>query len=496
MLSKQIKVAHIGYTKLGGAGIATERLNTALIENGIQSTFINFDDSTFLKTKQNENTLVVNKSICELANSQIDPNNTMFSFSITSLSFKELDSIIENNDIINIHWVPGILSIEAIAYLSHSRKPVVWTFHDINPLTGGCHCFHGCNAWLHDCKRCPQLSNDFDNLPAKILAAKKKYINFKNITVVVLSTHSEKVISQSIYSICNIKIIPHSLDLEIFKLHCKETSKQELKLPLDKKIIFYLPSYNSTIKGAKEFLEALDTLKHKDKYHILVAGQGAKKFTCDDFEITNIGYIKDSEKLALAYSAADVTVVPSLEETFSNTTAESLACGTPVVGFNTGAISDMAIDDYTGYTVEPGDSLGLAKGIVKVLEGPNLSQNCRKYAEENLTLDIYAKNYINLYSKLLSEATKKSNTQIPETFPELVEVRLNIYEEALVLKSKQASQLREYLLKCNNTIEECSDTITNCNNYISSLESQLEHIEKMPILKLIGKRLLRKVKKT
>lgn len=493
MLSKQIKVAHIGYIKLGGAGIATQRLNIALIKNGIQSIFINFDDSTLLKTKQNENTLVVNKSICELANSQIDPNNTMFSFSLTSLSFKELDSIIENNDIINIHWVPGILSIEAIAYLSHSGKPIVWTILDTNPLSGGCHYFHGCLNWQKNCLNCPQLANNYDNLPAKILAAKKKHINFENMAVVVANKHFKELVNQSpLFNGSHVEIIKTGVDINQLKPTDQQQSRYNLGLPQNKKIILYLSAYSSSIKGYNEFVHTMNNLN--DEYHLLLIG---KLPTSREFkqQYTYLGHTS-MDMLIEAYNAADITVVSSIEDNLPNVVLESLACGTPVVGFKVGGIPDLIIDGYNGYTVKTKDCYSLAQSVEKVLEGPNLSQNCRKYAEENLTLDIYAKNYINLYSKLLSEATKMSNTQIPETFPELVEVRLNIYEEALVLKSKQASQLREHLLKCNNTIEECSVTITNCNNYISSLESQLEHIEKMPILKLIAKRLLRKVKKT
>ena len=155
------------------------------------------------------------------------------------------------------------------------------------------------------------------------------------------------------------------------------------------------------------------------------------------FDNKSIGYINDNQKLAVAYSAPDVVIVPSLEETFSNTTAESISCGTPVVGFKTGAIPDMAQDGVTGYTVEIGDVEGLAEGIYKTLIGKNMSQNCRKYAQKNLSFMIQARRYEELFYELYTynKMPKISNAQLfPSYFTETTPTIMNLLVSQLLKK--------------------------------------------------------------
>ncbi len=458
--NQQLKIAHLISYNTGGAWNGTNRLNDALNRAGIESKIFTIDSiigddwySFGVKNKL--------KVHCEkIISSNIYPGNTLYSPSISGLDKKHLN-FIDKFNIINLHWVVDMLSVETIAYLSHLDKPIVITIRDMNPLTGGCHYFHGCEKWKTDCMNCPQLINTYDNYPAKILKAKKKYFNFKNITIVALSNHSKKIIEQSIYKDCRIEIIPNSIETDIFTPLNKKETKIKLNLPLNKKIIFFVPSYNSTVKGMKELTETLNILKDKkDDYHLLIAGNGDINFNNNYFNITRLGYISSNEKLALAYSTADITIVPSLEETFSNTTAESLSCATPVVGFKVGGIPDMIEDGYNGYTVELGDIEGLADSINKILEGKDLSDNCRKYAEDNLRLDIQAKRYKELYEDLLKTPPQgiEKAKDIPEIFSEtspalislLLELQKNLYSFIKLSLKIRLVLLVKYLAKKAN----------------------------------------------
>ena len=112
---------------------------------------------------------------------------------------------------------------------------------------------------------------------------------------------------------------------------------------------------------------------------------------------------------------------------------KSLSCGTPVVGFKVGGIPDIITDRYNGYTVKSGDCEALAESIIKVLEGNDMSANCRLYAEENLRLDIQASRYQALYEELLAvplnETAKKC--EIPEAFPETSHSLVKLFNKAL-----------------------------------------------------------------
>ncbi|WP_040484519.1 glycosyltransferase [Lyngbya aestuarii] len=364
------------------------------------------------------------------------PGLTIFSINHPLINSKQLASMVADADVVNLHWTARFLSIENIAQLSNMGKPLVITIRDMNPLTGGCHYFHGCHKWQNSCYNCPQLVDTFDNFPSKVLNAKRHYYNFDNITIVTLSRHSAEIVKKSPYfNQCRIEIIPNSIETNIFKPHNKNEARKKLGLPLNRKIIGYLPSYSSRVKGYQEMLEVLDLFYHKySELNPLIMLIGSRTPVNEQIQLENksIGYINDNEKLAIAYSAADVVVVPSLEETFSNTTAESISCGTPVVGFQTGAIPDMVKDGVTGYTFPVGDVKGLAKGIYATLTGKSMSDDCRVYAEKNLSFMIQAQLYEELFydlyihDKMKDKVSKLFNYEFLSYFPETTPTIMNL----------------------------------------------------------------------
>ncbi len=432
-----IKVAMFCTTDKGGAGNATCRLNQSLLNNNVMSTLylihkVKKENYFFIQLATGFSS--TQKTITEVFRRNIFSGNTIFSPTMPNTLNDIFQNMSSQVDIFNIGWVAGFLSVENIAYLSQLRVPLVMTIRDMHLLTGGCHYFHGCDKWKTDCINCPQLKNNYDNFPAKVLATKKKYWNFSNITVVCLSKHSKEIVKDSIFRNCRIEIIPNSIQTDIFCPKDKLSSRKKFNIDLNAKVVFVLPSATSSVKGFNEFSKTLEYLaKDHNDYLILLAGHGTNNFSVKDFAVKNLGYIDDKEKLAMAYSLADVTAVPSLEETFSNTTAESLSCGTPVVGFKVGGLPDMIQDGVNGYTVALGDCEALAEAIVRVLDGPDLSVNCRRYAEENLTLELQGQRYKVLYEDLLSNRPPKveSPNPIPEVFPELASSQVQILTDVL-----------------------------------------------------------------
>ncbi len=341
-----------------------------------------------------------------LQNSSISkPNLTIFTINHPTILNSRLAEMVADFDVISIHWTARFLSIENIAYLTSLDKPVVMTIRDMFPITGGCHFFHGCENWLTNCEDCPQLVDHWDNYPAKALQAKRDNYNFKNLTLVALSEHTAAILRRAPYfKDCRIEVIPNSIETDIFRPYDQRESREALGLPIDRKIVAYVPSYSSEIKGYREAVESLALLEALEPgLDPLVLLIGNKTPATDDihFEKHVLGYVHDNEMLAKAYSAADVVIVPSLEETFSNTTAEAISCGTPVVGFRTGAIPEMVTDGQTGFCLEVGDVLGFAEGILASLSDPSMSAKCRDYAQENLKFELQARAYEELFLELL-----------------------------------------------------------------------------------------------
>ena len=345
---------------------------------------------------------------------QAKPGHTIFTVNQTNIHSADLVKMVEDYDVIAVHWHARFLSVENIATLTHLGKPVVMTIRDMQPLTGGCHFFHGCDKWKSDCAACPQITSAYTDYPAKILAAKQANIDFSNLTIVTLSNHTRGIVQQSPgFNTARLETIPNSIETDVFRPYDKKSRRREFGLPLDRKIIGYVPSYSSEVKGYREIMAAFEKLRAMDPGldpFIMLVGPETPASHDIAYDKKSVGFIDDNDKLARAYSCADLVVVPSLEETFSNTAAEAVACGVPLVGFKTGAIPDLAIDGVTGYTYPVGDVDGLTRGIHKVLTGPDLSKNCRTHAEAMLSFMTQARRYETLFHELAATNLRALDT--------------------------------------------------------------------------------------
>ncbi len=436
-----IKAALFSTHTRGGAGYAAFRLHRGLVSGSlVESSLHTTDRSCFWEpgVKVIHHPSLRSDHWGRLQDTDFShPNLTIFTLNVPTLLNRRLAGCVEGADVINLHWTARFLSVENVAFLTRLGKPVVITVRDMFPLTGGCHFFHGCDRWTGDCSGCPQLVDNFDDFPAKILAAKRKHFDFGNLTLVALSKHSEQIIRRAPhFQDCRIEVIANSIETEVFRPLGRSASREILGLPQDRKIIAYVPSYSSEVKG---YLEAVESLKILESIApelnplILLLGCETPATGEIHFEKHVLDYIYENETLARAYCSADVVIVPSLEETFSNTTAEAISCGVPVVGFRTGAIPEMVTDDRTGYCLELGDTTGFAHGIAKILRGGDLGANCRAYAEENLSFGIQARRYEELFLDLLGTPRPKVLSTpgfSPEALPETTGTVIELLNEA------------------------------------------------------------------
>ncbi|HEY3389170.1 MAG TPA: hypothetical protein VGK38_06325, partial [Prolixibacteraceae bacterium] len=148
----------------GGAGKAALRLNKGLNQIGEDSTL-------FVKWKASGNDKVIQLNSPEINNrvfervirknffTNILLGNTIASAMYPSIGSNVLEQLREF-DVVNLHWIPTLISLETIAKIHQMRKPIVWTLHDQNPMTGACHYAHGCEKYKSDCSECPQLKNN------------------------------------------------------------------------------------------------------------------------------------------------------------------------------------------------------------------------------------------------------------------------------------------------------------------------------------------------
>ncbi|MFC1841325.1 glycosyltransferase [Thermodesulfobacteriota bacterium] len=316
-------------------------------------------------------------------------------------------------DIIHLDWIAnGAINLKALKKIG---KPVVWTLHDVWPITGGCHCNLACDKWLTGCGACPQLgSHDEDDISAYFWKLKKKtFGSVPDLSIITPSKWLGNMAKKSqFFNNRKVYVIPNCIDTNLFKPMSKAYSRDALNIPVESKVILFgaVNSVNTWYKGFDLLIEALNHLKNEIgmSFHLVIFGASASDIDKINlpFPSTCLGTLRDEITLSVAYNCADVFVGPSRQDNFPNTFLEANACGVPCVGFSVGGIPEIVDHQKNGYIAKPFDIKDLANGITWVVEDTerykSLSQYAREKAIKNYSMDIIAQKHIDLYKQLLS----------------------------------------------------------------------------------------------
>ncbi len=311
-------------------------------------------------------------------------------------------------DIIHLHNIHGYyLNYQVLfEYLAISNIPIVWTLHDCWSFTG--HCTHfdnfGCDKWKIECGNCPLLmaqykSRIFDRSRKNYLLKKELYNQLQNVTIVPVSNWLGGLVSKSILGHFPIEVIHNGINIDLFK-PLENTIRETYKIDSNKTII--LGVVGSGFDNEKGKLEFIELAKREDLQIILVGLSGDDTKGLPD-SIIKIERTQSQRELAEFYSAADVFINPTYNDTFPTTNLEALACGTPVVTYRTGG-SPEAIDELTGIVIEKGDIDGLIAAIEMLREKGKgyYTKACRMRAKRCFNKDERFADYIKLYDRILN----------------------------------------------------------------------------------------------
>jgi glycosyltransferase involved in cell wall biosynthesis len=319
-----------------------------------------------------------------------------------------------NPDIINLHWAnDAFVPIEALAKLN---RPVAWSLHDMWAFTGGCHYTQTCDRYLQSCGACPQLGSQKErDLSRWVWRRKRKAYQQTNLTIVALSHWlADCARASTLLKDTRIEVIHNGIDTQCYRPIDKVIARQLLCLPQDKQLVLFgaLQATSDHRKGLHLLQPALNQLSQNgwhEKLELIILGATQPEQPLPfGFKTHYLGTFSDDLSLALAYSAADVFVAPSIQENLANTIMESLACGTPCVAFNIGGMPDMIEHEKNGYLATPFSTDSLASGIAWILEDRSrflkLSENAREKVLSSFRLDIQAKRYRELFEELVKNA--------------------------------------------------------------------------------------------
>lgn len=326
-----------------------------------------------------------------------------------------LASQAQSPEIICLHWVTGLLDVQAIRRLyDQFRCPIVWVMADIEPMTGGCHYSFGCEGFQHECGNCPQLIPSHIHDHSRVVWQRKNEF-LADLPICFIAPTSwgrERLRQSSLFQHHRCELIPYPIDAQTFRPIDRAVARDLLHLPQAKKIIFFGASYlEDRRKGMPLLIETMNLLNasasslEKERIFLLMAGLNGKQLLGKlPFAGKYLGQLNDDLTLALAYQAADVFACPSIEDAGPMMIPEAMMCGTPVVAFNTGGAPDLIKTGKTGYLASQPDTRDFAGGILGLLEADNGSsmQVSAYTAARNKHLpEIVAKQYSELFKSLI-----------------------------------------------------------------------------------------------
>ena len=399
----------------GGAARAVYRLHNALLVEGIESQMLvqlkSSDDFTVIGPTTRIQKLIGKLQIT-LDNLPVllYKNRTKTLFSPNWIPFSSIVNRINaiNPDLVHLHWIAGgMMRIEDMVKI---KAPIVWSLHDNWGFTGGCHIMWECEKYKEACGACPRLGSSKENdLSRAVFNRKQKtFSKLKNMTVIGLSHWLANCAKESsLFKKNHVVCLPNLINAKIFAPLDKLEARKLLNLPQDKKLVLFgaLSATSDINKGFNKLRETLKNI-NTPNVELLVFGSSQPEQT-QNFKqpVHYLGHLHDDVSLRALYSAADVMLVPSIQEAFGQTASESMACSTPVVAFGATGILDIVDHQINGYLAKPFDTKDFSRGIDWVLNAENYSGLCESARDKVLKefdSSVVAKKYIALYKKILT----------------------------------------------------------------------------------------------
>lgn len=331
--------------------------------------------------------------------------NGCFAWFETYKLLKKIDEF--KPDIIHLHNLhDSYINLPMLfSYIKKHNVPTVWTLHDCWSFTGQCPYFTiaKCDRWKAGCHNCPQYkeypASLYDNTKKMWQLKKKWFTGVKNMTIVTPSEWLAGLAKESYLKEYPIQVINNGIDLDVFK-PTHSNFREQYGIPGDKYIVLGVSFAWGYRKGLDCFAEMAEKLG--DKYQIVLVGTDGEIDKNLPKNIISIHRTQNQKELAEIYSTADVFAMPTREENYPTVNMEAIACGTPVVTFDTGGSPEM-LNEKVGRVVPVDDVNKMMSEIRKICENMKLSSEAfRSKAKEYIMEDRFLE-YIDLYKSMHSE---------------------------------------------------------------------------------------------
>lgn len=302
---------------------------------------------------------------------------------------------IYNPDVIHLHNLHGYyLNVdELFSFLKKSDIKIIWTLHDCWTFTGHCAFFdfNKCEKWKKCCERCNHRSEypfrlGLDNSKNNYLIKKKLFTQIDNLILVTPSQWLADNVKASFLQQYPVKVIRNGVNLKVFH-PVKTNIRNRNNISMNKRVVLGIASVWDKRKGLEDFIK-LNTLL-SDDYQIVLIGLNKHQLKMLPSGIIGIERTENVNELVEWYSTADVFVNMTYEDNYPTTNIESIACGTPVITYDTGGSSESAM--YYGNVAKEKNP----KEVAWLIEN-------EKYYKKDC-IDLSSEKMLNEYIKLYDE---------------------------------------------------------------------------------------------
>ena len=385
----------------GSTGLLTQQLHHALLAEDEEPVAC----YGFGPVSPEENVLKLNSDLYSRAN-HLRANITGNMYGGCRLSTDKLIRIIRRSapDVVHLQCVNGyfVNIYRLVSWLKREKIPTVLTLHAEFMYTAGCGHAMDCEKWMSGCGHCPSRGDQTKGLTDRTAFCWKKmeraFSGFEDLDVVSVSPWlMERAKRSPILGDKRHQCILNGVDCSVFTRRSDEALRERLLAGKEKLVLHVTPFFSDredSFKGG-QWLIRLAKLLNERSIRFVVVGNASLREQLPD-NVSWIGPVRDRELLASMYAVSDCSVIVSKRETFSMVTAESICCGTPVVGFRAGAPEAIAPGEFSRF-VPYGDVEALADALLGLLSAAPDREAVSKTGRELFSNEKMCESYLRLY---------------------------------------------------------------------------------------------------
>jgi glycosyltransferase involved in cell wall biosynthesis len=384
-----MNVLHLStHEQRGGAAKSAWRLHQGLLSIGVNSSVLEREDAALGAWHETIAT--------PWFQSLLPPGSSWFTTGSMDANVHQ-HPLVQQADILHLHWVAEWLSVRDIVNLAALGKPIFWTFHDLWAVSCGNH-YAGANEPLNDNWETGQnLPEILRSLARREYERKLQHLAPLPIHVIAPSQWIGKMCQQSqIGAQWQVSVVPYGIDTSIFKPQDRTGARAALGLSPDKTLLLFGAA--ALADPRKGFSHLCSALPASAEAELVLFGADKPDASALHMPLRHMGQLSDEQQIATLYAAADAYLCPTLEDNLPNTVIESLCCGTPVIGYATGGLPDMVIPGKNGLLAPTGDVSQLAEHLTRFLQDAALRQTLHQFEESRYHLDIQPRAIASLYA--------------------------------------------------------------------------------------------------